>query len=339
MNIPNFEEIPLVRTSTRTDFARCLFQWDLKWNNNFIPLEDRAPLVFGTNVHKCFEHWYKPGIKRGVHPAITWEALWEEQEAGWNIMADDNWADARELGKHLMEDYVKFYGKEPHYESIWAEQPFEILLLRDGEPICIYCGTFDGIGYDHDENHYIIQEHKTAAAINTNHLVLDEQANSYWALSEPWLNQMYDEEAELSHILYNYVRKGKRDDRPTDKQGRSLNKDGSVSKKQPVPRFYRERIFRGPWERAKVLHRIESQVLAMHAFADGDLPLYKAPADYCSWCDFNQVCEVEESDGDWEEMLEMAFSQETDMFVHHRDSLEQIDDLDDLVQIEISEYE
>lgn len=328
------EGVPLVRTSTRTTFARCLVQWEWGWLEQRRSLETSNALTFGTMAHKALERWYQIGDERGVHPAETWVELCAQQEMSMEGFVDEQWSDLQELGLHLMEDYVDQYGTEPWLEIVAVEQPFELLLREeDGRPICIYCGTFDAIAWDHQQEHYVIMEHKTAANITTDHLVLDEQANTYWALAKYWLDWNVEEDAEIHHILYNFIRKGKRDKRPTNAAGQHLNKDGSVSKVQPPPRFHRERVFRGEAERQTVLTRIAAQVEAMKVYATGHLPTYKTPGDHCRWCPFVGACELEESSGDWVEMLDMTTEKE-ELYRSHLDNLEGVS-LGDLVEVEV----
>lgn len=336
------EGVPLMRTSTRTSFARCQQQWKWSWLDSLESNDPSTALRFGTLAHKALERWYIPGLKRGEHPAETWDEVYHteaEKHGDMGVYDEDTggMADAYELGVQMMEDYVECYGTEPWLEIVAVEQPFEILITSGGEPVCIYCGTFDAIGYDHEELCYLVLEHKTAATISTRHLALDEQANSYWAFSSYWLNDNYDEDAELNHILYNFMRKGKRDDRPTNAQGQALNKDGSVSKRQPPPRYHRERVFRGPYERHKVLERIVKQATAIEWVRENPEELYKTPGSgpqsHCNWCAFQDACELEESMADWEEMLKMT-TRPWDPFEGHRPQLEGVS-LDQMTTIEV----
>ena len=331
------EGVPLIRTSTRTSFTECQQRWEWNWLWGLQGADPSMPLTFGSAIHQAFEFWYVSGFDRGEHPATTFLQVWDAEMDKHDVQGvspDDPWLQHRELGVALMEDYVKKYGEEPALEIVAIEQPFEILLVdaETDEPVCIYCGTFDGLAYDHNAGCYVCLEHKTTAAISKSHLALDEQANTYWALAEFWLQDWVDGGAELHHILYNFLRKGKRDERPTNAMGQALNKDGTVSKRQPIPRFDRERVFRGQEDRYRVLQRISKQVIAMEAFRNGELPLYKSPGnalnDRCSFCPFSGACELEEVGGDWEEMLELT-TEEWDPFDPHLGNLEGLS-LDDL---------
>src|SRR3546814_14542411 len=96
--------------------------------------------------------------------------------------------------------------------------------------------------------------------------------------------------------MYNFTRKGRPDDRPTNERGESLNKNGSVSKTQPAPLFVREVDWKSEGNRRNMEKRIQSEALHMEAMRNGTLPIYKRPQRDCSWrCEFYKMCMLDEA--------------------------------------------
>ena len=46
-------EAPQLRTSERTTFKRCLWQWDRNYNDRLRPIREAPALRFGTLIHKA----------------------------------------------------------------------------------------------------------------------------------------------------------------------------------------------------------------------------------------------------------------------------------------------
>lgn len=97
---------------------------------------------------------------------------------------------------------------------------------------------------------------------------------------------------------------------------------GERSKSQPPPLFVRETIWRTAAERTTQLRRIQNEGVAMQAYRDGLLPLFKNPTKDCSWdCSFFAMCELQDRGGDWEDFKRIAFKQ-LDPYADHRKSAE-----------------
>jgi hypothetical protein len=108
-----------------------------------------------------------------------------------------------------------------------------------------------------------------------------------------------------------------------DEHGRRLNKDGSVSKRQPPKYFDRELTFRGHVEAERVKQRVRNEVLDMMAAADDpDRFVYKNPGPQfkpnCSFCQFRDMCELHETGNDWESFKHHAFGTWTPYEAHER---------------------
>lgn len=235
--------VPIIRTSERKAAKRCLQQWWWAWREG---LRDRGspapPLWFGTGIHIALALWYcGPGKKRGPHPAETWEAycgseltfikttdLTEERLA--------KYIDAQELGRVMMEEYVKLYGRDEHKLIIAPEQTFSLDIpwsdrqdlydYVEGEIMARYAGTYDGVWRHADTGWILLDEHKTAAQIRTDHLSLDDQGGAYWAVADRQLRRdgLIKSTERLRGIEYNFMRKGLPDTRPRDSEGYACNK-------------------------------------------------------------------------------------------------------------------
>jgi hypothetical protein len=111
-------------------------------------------------------------------------------------------------------------------------------------------------------------------------------------------------------MLYNHLRKAYPDERPKDEGGFSLNKDGTVSKKQPALFFQRTEIFRDFNEREaarnQVLFEFNDMLRVRHdgKFQDGPPPsAYKNQGQFtCPGCWCFDFCELHEIGADWTEM-------------------------------------
>lgn len=240
-------DTPIIRTSEERDFKRCKQKWDWAWQQGLRPRgeESRDALWFGTGVHLAFQKWYiGPGLKRGAHPAETWNEYAAKYFGGMKMEQMDEQTEERivtlrELGEVLMVEYIKLYGDDPHKLYIQAEQtfaleipwpkmdPLELKQRTDsGEVLAKWVGTFDGVYRHADTGKPWLDEHKTAKAISTGHLPLDPQASKYWAVATGTLRAkgLLNAKDTLAGIEYNFIRKALPDDRPKDAEGYACNK-------------------------------------------------------------------------------------------------------------------
>lgn len=130
------ENVPIVRTSERRDFLRCQIRWWWTWREGLEP----AGLVpdalwFGTGIHIALAKWYcGPGVKRGPHPAETWDE-WARDEIrairidSVNPLTEEDerhYVEAAELGRVMLDGYVNLYGRDEHKLIIAPEKTFRI---------------------------------------------------------------------------------------------------------------------------------------------------------------------------------------------------------------------
>jgi hypothetical protein len=221
----------MVRTSERLLYKKCRWAWDRDFNDRMRPARAAPALRFGSLVHLALERYYRPGTKRGPHPAKTFKRLFDRdvEEQGHLGFRDEDgeWADAGEMGVDLLEGYVVEYGKDRRWKVLVTEQAFQMPVLTPaGKQVAVYTGILDGVWQDTETGYIYIVDHKTAASISTVHLALDEQAGAYWTYGQDWLREqgLLKKNQVLSGMLYNFLRKAKGDTRPMNPEGQYLNK-------------------------------------------------------------------------------------------------------------------
>lgn len=310
------DERLLLRNSERKTWRRCRQKWWWNYVDCLAPLKTKDVLAFGTLVHAALEEWYKPGTVRGTHPARAFEKLFDNSVDHNMIQWDEEGErlEARELGVQMLEAYVEQWGEDPHLEVIWPEYPFstDIFMPKKsgGQYLSTLVGRFDLVFYNHVDGRYWLSDHKTAKQIKTDHLQLDDQAGGYILAATHVLRYqgILGKDEEIAGVMYNYLRKGKPDDRPKDEHGRALNKDGSVSKKQPAPLFHRQHVYRSPASRKEQLKRLRKEAYEIRQARDGQLPIYKNATSDCTWdCPFFDVCVLHEEGGDWREVMNQLY--------------------------------
>jgi hypothetical protein len=328
--------LPMIRTSERLVFNMCRFKWNLEFNSRIKPTTAAPALRFGTLVHAALAAWYIPGVKRGEHPAISFERLYNKELKTQTKMGfrddDGTWHEAGQLGVAMLENYVDTYGKDEVWEVLVTEQPFRVIVEHEvridkwphsrKEPWFEYVGVLDGVWRHRGNKKLWIPDHKTTAGIgNTTaqHLVLDDQAGAYWSWGVDWLytNGYLQPKQKLAGMLYNFLRKAMPDERERNAKGQYLNKDGSVSAKQPSPYFLRQPIFRDEIDRQAARTRALLDKEEMELVQQGVLTAKKSPSMlHCRGCWALDICEMHEAGHDWEELQE-ATTQSWDPYAEH----------------------
>ncbi len=341
---------PLIRNSERASFKRCAQAWQWGWNDGLVPIQTRQDARwFGTGIHLCLAEYYTPpegkdGFTRGRNPLETWEEFCN----GYNavLKAGDYYDDdaeyefvkAKDLGESMLTEYLKEYGDDPHWEVLMPETRFESRIpftkdqIRRGVPenlgmsgkfIGKIVGTFDMPVRDHSfpKPRIMVVDHKTTnKRENTKHLVKDDQAGTYLAVGTGYLrkNGMIGSKEYIEGMIFNYLRKAKAPDKPRNEHGQVLNKDGSVSKVQPAPLFWREQVMRGRANLLRQVQRIAEDVEVIQRVKRGEIPVLKAPGEHCNWCDFSDLCDIDENADDFVGFVEAVFKKH-DPYADHRE--------------------
>lgn len=235
--------IPIIRASERVAFERCGAKWWWAWREGLVPKsEDAGPLWFGTGVHIALAKWYcGPGTKRGPEPAETWEEFARDSLAYVKTNSDlddaslERYEDAAELGRTMLEGYRARYGRDEHMFIVRPESTFSLMIpwpdqslyeVETGAILAEHAGTYDLVWQDLNDGGMYLEEHKTAASIQTGHLALDNQGGTYWATATGQLQKegVLGPKQFLRGIEYNFLRKAKPDERPRDPDGYATNK-------------------------------------------------------------------------------------------------------------------
>lgn len=96
---------------------------------------------------------------------------------------------------------------------------------------------------------------------------------------------------------------------------------GDISKRQGTRHFAREFVPFTRRQKMRQIKRIGEDMVQMNMVRDGQLAVMKSPADHCAWCQFRELCELDEIGGDTEEFKQMVFNK-TDPYADHRDGAE-----------------
>ena len=326
-------ELPMLRTSERSSFKRCRQKWYWGQVEGLRSPRSKPALDFGTLVHDSMQLFYLPGIKRGVRPAITFARLYEEHGSFTMNEYDENdnrtSRDAGELGVAMLEAYYEKYGKDDEIEIIAPEMPFRILMKDVGGQPFWYVGRFDALGIWRPTNAPFIFEHKTGSERKKKALGLDEQTGTYWAFAPEYVRTLIKQKlvrklsphVELEMMLYNFMGKRMPDIRPVNADGMRLNKNGTVSKRQPQEQFERIPVYRDEDDRRVIVKRIRAEAFENRLVRSGKLPVYKNPTDDCTWdCQFFDMCELHESGSDWRAYRDQMYIM-TDQYKEYAEDL------------------
>jgi hypothetical protein len=300
----------LVRTSERASFLKCRQSWYWGWVERLKHPDTDPKLVFGDLVHQALAIYYKKGTKRGPLPAETFEQLCTTNldEFQGRIWSEDEFVDVIELGVTMLERYVDHWSEaDKEFRIISSEQVFEVPIGRYNGRKVFYVGTIDGVWQSLSTGKIRFAEHKTATAISEDALPMDEQVGAYWTYGPRWLRLkgILKSGEELDGILYNWLRKAApKPEDLLDSFGRKLNKDGSISKRQPPKFFHRKNTFRGQAEAEAVKARVWKQVRDMEDARNDPEMIYKNPGPQfmpnCKFCSFRDMCELHETGNDYQ---------------------------------------
>jgi PD-(D/E)XK nuclease superfamily len=297
------DSLPILTTSERSLAKKCAQAWWWRYREGLVKRGETADaLWFGIGVHEALAAWYLKGKKRGPHPAETFSnwhgeevryirASLSERESEW--YDEPKYEEAGQLGVAMLEGYIEKYSRDDNWDVIAIETPFRVSITRQGKTIGKFWSTFDGVYRDTSDGQVYLMEHKTAAAIRTSYLEIDDQGGSYFAVASNILQSrgILGPSENIAGITYNFLRKAMPDDRPVNENGLSLNKDGTVSKCQPVPNFHRQLVERSPSEVRTQMGRLSEEIAVMNAMRSGIIPVTKTPTKNCpNFCEFWDLC-------------------------------------------------
>jgi hypothetical protein len=329
--------IPLLRTSERKDFKRCPWLWQESWYKMLRTRRVPTWSWFGTAVHKGLEARYPEGAKRGkpgdMIEAFV-EAVGNETRKVWTEggeLDEQEIVDGKELGIAMLRGYLNEYGDDKDWVVIGnPELTFQIDVPHPTDPtrpIAVYAGTWDLVVWSKSKKKFFIVDHKTRKAFPSNwdFYDLDDQAGSYlWVAPEvlEFLGLLTKKELkDLRGLYFNILRKHLPDVRPRNAKGECLNLDGSVSKRQPAPLFYRHLSERAPAERAQQGRRVQQEARWMESIRNGTLEAFKTPTEDCIRCQLYEYCMADEYDKEEGAELAKDILMTRDVYRDHREAM------------------
>jgi hypothetical protein len=313
------DNLPIFTTSERRAFKRCQQRWWWEYRAGLRRRDGVTPtaLWFGIGIHEALASLYQPGFKRNKDFIDVWTNYCDSDELSISVKADVNgeeiWADARELGVQMLQNYINIYDWDKNWDVIAIETPFQLEIPHPADPektLGVFTSTYDGVYRDKNDGKIKLMEHKTAKAIITSHLPMDDQGGSYWMSANFILRDrgVLGPKESIQSITYNFLRKAMQTDKQTDSLGRILNKDGSISKRQPPPLLQRVEVDRTIKEQKKQIERMSQELLAMEQYREKKLLPIKTPGnDTCPMCPYKEMCELEERGAAWQEFRDAVY--------------------------------
>ena len=330
-----------MRNSERKPLNRCAQQWDWSILQGLTPAAPGKAQWFGQGIHLALAHYYQPGLKRNTDMIDVWREFADEEGEILRVhstkgLDEEEFVEAKALGEAMLLGYMEEYGGDENWDVIATEQHFQVRIpYEESNPFRAYLeamgldpdyfeldGTFDGVYRDLVSRRLKLMEHKTAGSIRIGHLNLDNQAGTYWAVAHTVLKHLgiLSGRQNISEITYNFLRKAMPDQRERDPEtGQRLNKDGSISKRQPPKLYVRHPVRRRPQERTQQIARLKGEVGLSLAYRSGEVTIGKNPGDHCAWCPFKEMCELHEQNAAWEDFRDMMFTKR-DPYEDHRKS-------------------
>lgn len=309
----------LIRSHEIMNFKRCPKMWFWKWRMGLVPKEKSfGALDLGTWIHDAFAHWYSKSGKRRTMAGLVWcfdhfalKAL-DSAPANTPQHVLDKAHELYTLGRAMLTAYAEQYQGDKDWEIIGAEIPLEIEITDQyGQSVGTYRMKLDLVIRDRTTGKIWIIEHKTAKAIRVEHLSIDGQARPYGALAELAMKRagILKPKETVEGILYNFLRKAMPDVRETNSEGLALNKDGSVSARQPSPLFKRHPVKLTTKAKRVALERIRLDVIEimgtrfmLHRAKDREQMVSRiSKTSHWScprFCEYFTMCELEEQGGD-----------------------------------------
>lgn len=92
---------------------------------------------------------------------------------------------------------------------------------------------------------------------------------------------------------------------------------GEVAKNQGSPLFWRDVVRRNKDNRRAQVHRLADDLEMTTLARAGEIPILKTPGDHCNWCDYTDLCDIDEDGGDTHSFIQDVFKYE-DPYADHR---------------------
>lgn len=313
--------LQIVRSHERMDYKRCPKKWFWKWRKGLVlKRQPLGALLLGTWIHEALAHWYARGFQRrgslasqflkASNKDLSTLVFESEQET-------DKALELQTLGRAMTESYEEHYGTDPYVNVIGAEIPLEFTFQSVNGLMIAHRLKPDLVYFDQNNDVWLM-EHKTAVTIRTGHLVIDDQARPYGAMATAALIKagVINSGSTFKGIMYNFLRKAFPDEREKDSDGRSLNRNGTISKRQPQPLFKRHPVILSNRAKTVTLNRVANETalitLLTQKLRDKEISpkaLPKTPHYSCErTCNFFRMCVLEEEGADIVEMQRSMYN-------------------------------
>lgn len=322
MSGPDHLRLAQLRGNERMDYKRCQWKWYQRWRRGLVPRAVRfGALDLGNWIHEGLALWYADGWNRigSLAEHVTnaaVKATVSAEASGAPEYVLDEAAELTALAEAMAQGYEKHWENDDVY-VLGSEIPLTFTIPDyDGTPLVVNKLKPDLVY--RDRWGVWLMEHKTAGQIVTDHLPLDDQARPYGAMAERALRKagIIRANDEFMGIMYNFLRKAFPDDRMTDASGKALNKNGTVSKRQPATNFLRFPVKMTHAMKRITLHRVRSEAVEIAHTAEllrtGKIKrqaLHKTPTKGCArFCEFFAICKMDEEGSDTRNAEETMFT-------------------------------
>lgn len=313
-------DIPILRSTERSDFLRCQQRWQWAWRYGLVTPNISEALWFGIGIHKALAYYYQPGKKRNLDFIDVWRDYCANDADSLQLKEEvfqDRYFELVFLGETMLEEYHKFYGGDLDWDIIATEEIFRLPIIRDWytpdeNPTSVedkitawYMSAWDAVYRDADGIYWLL-ETKTRKQIKLGFLPLNNQGGSYYAAANLILKErgLLSKNENIGGVNYNFLRKALPSTKPRDAEGYVLNKDGSRSKVQPAALFVREFVEKTPNESYRQVRRMAQEVDQMNLLREKFITPTKNPTDDCEWdCAFFQMCQLHEQGSDWRQFM------------------------------------
>lgn len=230
-------------------------------------------------------------------------------------------------------------------------------IMGEGKHIAKIVGTFDLPIRDHTDDRgriKILDWKTTNKSTNLKQLNKDDQTGTYIGVATGFLRgaELIKPTEAVEGMIFSFARKAKPPEN-VDENGVVRNKPtkahyvaalchlgitekdtiaaceavaslnnitvwGEPSKNQGAPLFWRESVTRNKANRLRQIKRIAEDAEVMQLMRMDKLPILKTPGEHCNWCDFSDLCDIDEDGGDVEDFIKAVYKVENP-YADHED--------------------
>ncbi len=343
------ERIAVIRTSDRNAFRQCRRKWAFSSHlrGNIGPIQNAAPLWFGTGFHFVMEDYH--GLRRFHNPLDAWDAYHKASLRHDPKKVPDDHADLGKMAYSMLSYYLKW--EERRKASLLptlvidgvpqVEVNFRIdipldpeMLKRYGYDKAVYSGTIDRVVWDPATGLIWLLDYKTAKMFQTQHFMTDSQITTYcWAASEmypmPVAGMIYAQHLKTMINPPKPLKSGKLSTAANQRTSHILYREGlidlhgsvaaaSVAEQDYLNKLAQEeddrydKFIRYDYiPRSQRMQESEGVKILMECedMLNPDLPLYPNPSRDCAhMCSFNSVCISMDDGSDYEDELRQNFA-------------------------------